>query len=431
MLPLISYWEGETPSLIRLCLQSLQKYNPTFHLYDPGSLPYEESLLYERYRELPAPQRSDLIRLSLLKRYGGIWVDADSICLQPLKYLLKLAEGHDLVGVFNEHQGDGDHILATPFGGRPGSPLIEEAYERVRESLDAMLQGISIQYGMTSIGILSRIWKKYKLSAEVDIKRLPYFRWNRIRWDVARERFLAEKDAESHEFSPYYGVNVALYHLTNPIRHHFETWTEERILRSRTLVGFLLSKVKRLAPSGMCWRAYECLKRLPEKTPSIMVEVGVFKGLNAGQILQNNQQVTMRLVDPYGRVPASDDYIATKDPKARIDRKKFQVIEAATHDRLRGFPHRVRFLPWDSAEAATHIENQSVDAVFIDDDHSYSGCLKSIKAWLPKVKPGGWIGGHDYYPARFPGVVRAVDEVFRNPGYSIDLGKDWTWFVEI
>lgn len=49
-----------------------------------------------------------------------------------------------------------------------------------------------------------------------------------------------------------------------------------------------------------------------------------------------------------------------------------------------------------------------VDAVFIDGDHSYEGAVGDIDAWLPHIKPGGYIALHDYTSDHWPDVVAAV-----------------------
>ena len=42
--------------------------------------------------------------------------------------------------------------------------------------------------------------------------------------------------------------------------------------------------------------------------------------------------------------------------------------------------------------------------------------------WLPKIKQGGIIAGHDYLEACFMGVVNAVNETFgADYGYSIKI----------
>ena len=62
-------------------------------------------------------------------------------------------------------------------------------------------------------------------------------------------------------------------------------------------------------------------------------------------------------------------------------------------------------------EAARLFEDESLDAVFIDADHSYEAVKLDIQNWMPKVRKGGILAGHDYNSA-WPGVVRAVNEIF-------------------
>lgn len=83
---------------------------------------------------------------------------------------------------------------------------------------------------------------------------------------------------------------------------------------------------------------------------------------------------------------------------------------------------RCRMLWMASHWAAEQVEDGWADFVFIDAAHSYAAVKQDIEAWRPKVRPGGWLGGHDYHPA-FPGVVKAVDEAFRK---RVLLGG-WIW----
>jgi hypothetical protein len=69
-------------------------------------------------------------------------------------------------------------------------------------------------------------------------------------------------------------------------------------------------------------------------------------------------------------------------------------------------------VPWD----------KRVDIVYIDGDHSYEGCLKDIRRFMPFAKR--IICGHDYAPG-FPEVMRAVDDFF---GDLIEVKNNW-WIV--
>lgn len=66
-----------------------------------------------------------------------------------------------------------------------------------------------------------------------------------------------------------------------------------------------------------------------------------------------------------------------------------------------------------STDAAAHLlETEgpgSFDFVFLDADHSYEGIVSDIACYLPLVRRGGLLAGHDYH---WPGVQQAVDEYF-------------------
>jgi hypothetical protein len=59
------------------------------------------------------------------------------------------------------------------------------------------------------------------------------------------------------------------------------------------------------------------------------------------------------------------------------------------------------------------IQDKSLDICFIDADHSYEAVVKDIELYLPKVKDGGILCGHDY-DGEHPDVIRAVNEKFSN-----------------
>jgi hypothetical protein len=91
--------------------------------------------------------------------------------------------------------------------------------------------------------------------------------------------------------------------------------------------------------------------------------------------------------------------------------------------------YNYKFLKMDSVEAASHVNDDFLDFAFVDGDHSYVGTKRDIKAWLPKVKNGGWICGHDYDNQNTLGDVKgAVDEIFGN---DIILSHNTTWFHKV
>lgn len=82
-----------------------------------------------------------------------------------------------------------------------------------------------------------------------------------------------------------------------------------------------------------------------------------------------------------------------------------------------------------SVEAAERYGDRYFDVVFIDADHAYESVRDDIRAWLPKVRPGGIIAGHDF-ANNHPGVMRAVMEAFQRGGFgtgalTLEPGERW------
>jgi hypothetical protein len=77
--------------------------------------------------------------------------------------------------------------------------------------------------------------------------------------------------------------------------------------------------------------------------------------------------------------------------------------------------HKLRGRAWTklkmkSVEAALGVvEDESLDFVYIDGDHSFDAVMLDLILWSRKVRKGGFVGGHDYYRFRNAGVVPAVD----------------------
>jgi predicted O-methyltransferase YrrM len=87
----------------------------------------------------------------------------------------------------------------------------------------------------------------------------------------------------------------------------------------------------------------------------------------------------------------------------------------------------VSFVQAQSEEAALLHAPGSLAFVFLDASHDGPSVARDLRVWLPNVRPGGMIGGHDY---DFPGGARrAVDAVF-GPGARSDLDPQ-SWLCRV
>lgn len=90
-----SYWSGPMPEWIVLCLETFKRkcIKSKFTLLTPENVDEYTSTLPQRWKELPPGIGTDCLRAYLLTRYGGMWVDADTVCLKdPITLLEKHQE---------------------------------------------------------------------------------------------------------------------------------------------------------------------------------------------------------------------------------------------------------------------------------------------------------------------------------------------------
>lgn len=168
------------------------------------------------------------------------------------------------------------------------------------------------------------------------------------------------------------------------------------------------------------WFDYDDLYlEMIERFPSgHFVEVGAWKGKSAAfmavEILKSGKDIRFDTVDHFIGVGPR----MTPEQKA----KRFFAYYGECLTNLRGV--NVNVIPLASVEAANLYEDNSLDFVFIDANHAYPFVKKDIKVWLPKVKHGGVLAGHDY--TNYNSVRKAVDEIFPN----VKQVSDKCWMIE-
>lgn len=77
--------ESQAPYLVKKCIKSWKDKNPDWDVIvlDRDSL--EEYIdISDIPKDLPMPQLSDVVRLRLLNKYGGVWADSTTYCRLPL-----------------------------------------------------------------------------------------------------------------------------------------------------------------------------------------------------------------------------------------------------------------------------------------------------------------------------------------------------------
>lgn len=90
-----------------------------------------------------------------------------------------------------------------------------------------------------------------------------------------------------------------------------------------------------------------------------------------------------------------------------------------------GVAHLITQIPMDSVAAAAQFADASLAMVMIDGDHSYAAVKADVRAWLPKVKPGGMLAGDD---ATWTEVLLGVYETLPVSEVAlVNQGANWLY----
>jgi len=168
---------------------------------------------------------------------------------------------------------------------------------------------------------------------------------------------------------------------------------------------------------------YEYLAQLDDiKT---VVEVGSWKGHSithlAKQMLLNNKKFKLFCVDIWNEWEFHTEFNNTTQHELLKDvRNSYEIFQENL--KLAGVTDHITAIKLESLKAVGKFNDGEVDCVFLDADHSYKAVIDDIDAWMPKIRSGGILAGHDYNQPSC-GVKKAVDEKF---GKSVSImGQVW------
>lgn len=143
-------------------------------------------------------------------------------------------------------------------------------------------------------------------------------------------------------------------------------------------------------------------------------EIGVMRGELSAYLLHVLPRLHLCLVDPWLSYEPEPGYI--RPGREKTKRLSDKTMHKRMEDALAAVAfagNRITVYRQTSVEAAESIADSRLDFAFIDADHSYEGVYADVRAWWPKIKPGGFLAGHDYMTGKEGisfGVTRAVDE---------------------
>jgi hypothetical protein len=212
-----TYWQEEPlPAIVQACVRSWTTHHPELQVRVvtraglTNVLP-ELGALHVSFPWIDSAAReSDLVRLHLLARYGGVWLDASILLAQPLTFHLGVMtrQGPEFSGFYLQGfttNPDSPVLESWALASRPGAPFVT-AWLRELLSIPAHTDGVAAkleQYvaaGVDMQGIHGPHYLLIHVAAQFLLQRRrhvvsmellcaedgPYSYLQRVGWDSAR-----------------------------------------------------------------------------------------------------------------------------------------------------------------------------------------------------------------------------------------------------
>lgn len=154
---------------------------------------------------------------------------------------------------------------------------------------------------------------------------------------------------------------------------------------------------------------------------SVGVEVGVWRGDTAFALLDAFPGLKLIGVDHWqvqpfvkkdkrtGDAPYCDDHL--------LAAAKALVVSGVTY-----YSGRLEIITASSLDAARACAPRSVDFIFLDADHRTQSVIDDYKAWLPALRAGGAMLGHD-------ANWHSVQEALKSIGETFELLPGNVWMI--
>jgi len=168
------------------------------------------------------------------------------------------------------------------------------------------------------------------------------------------------------------------------------------------------------------------------------VEVGTERGLYAETLCKANKPLHLTCVDPW---------MPYHGYREHTSKEKLNDFYEEAQQRLA--PYNCSLLRLFSTAAAPSFKDDSLDFVYVDGNHSLLHVIQDLHAWVPKVRRGGIVAGHDFirrkrtaYLMHVPAALAAYTEAYAIKPWFIlgrkaimdgevrDTPRSWLWVKE-
>lgn len=178
------------------------------------------------------------------------------------------------------------------------------------------------------------------------------------------------------------------------------------------------------------------------------VELGTFKGEFSKKLL-DNWEGSLFMIDVW-RPLSKEEY------DDQSNHSEYADAYSETMSNTKEHAERAHMIRCKGEIAVNLFNDDSLDFVYIDANHTYESVVDDINLWYPKVKSGGILAGHDYLGLTYDegvknlplllwneetpdqqnyagvfGVNPAVNEFVKREGYELKVTDEFlgTWWI--
>ena len=158
-------------------------------------------------------------------------------------------------------------------------------------------------------------------------------------------------------------------------------------------------------------------KQLFKDKEIVACEIGVARGQHVEEMFKHLNIKKVYAIDSYIEYPEYVNDVACQEAPA---------VKIAAHKRLKKYGDKVVWIEKFSDDAINDIE--VLDFLYIDGNHWHPFIDNDINNYLPKVKKGGIISGHDYYVQDVKDAVFTLSKRLNKP-FNHGKWDDWVFIV--
>lgn len=398
-----------------------------FYLWDLNNLPSDTSqhvLDILKNDNYGYAIKADILRLEILRLYGGVYVDTDMECLKPLYDFLD----YD----FFIGKQDRELVNTAIIGCTKDNDIIAKCMNIALSNLSNTSYDILNYMAHVKTGphVFTEVIKNTQTDNKIKCFEPEYFYpihftelhrlneetpnaytkhwWNGGAddgWVVVSQRQrrsnindlykrILNREADTGGLENYFNSDLSLNQIKDILLTSDEYKQIKHIFREDMLSAL---------PSGVC------------------AEIGVLKGEYSSHILYRNRPSKLYLIDVWSNIELN--YYDSNMTDNNTQNSIYQEVQHKF-----GNLDNVNIIRSLSTDAVQQFEDNTFDWIYVDADHSFEGCYNDLVAYDKKVKIDGYICGHDWLPEYFShegfDVNNAVLKFVKEKNYILSLITD-------